>query len=187
MYHRDYATALTAPQQRTQQWLGDAESDATAFVDSVAGNDPYLNAIRAISVPMGQLRQRINAELNNVSNADAVVDYNQLGADLHQMDTYTAALQGAIDAFKASPAYRGDAQTAAMLNNWLAFIADWGSSTLQAIAQLPTDAANYLGTQAGNMGKAAIGGAIPWVLGGVALIYALKFAETSRTYRKVVA
>jgi hypothetical protein len=181
--------------------LEDATDDTPA-----AGTDPYLNAIRAISVPMGQLRQRLNAELAAVSNADAVVDVDQVLADVQQMNAYAQQLPGAIAAFRASSAYKDDAATAAELSNWLAFAADWAGSTLAAVPGVllnaPTTVANYISQQlqgiadaltnalnraSGDALKAVepllIGGAV--LLGGVLLF--TRQAERTRTYRKYVA
>ena len=189
-YVRSAWTARTGLQQNYRANLGaigDADTDASEYFDQVAGSDPYLNQIRAISVPMGQLRQRINNELNGVSSADASLNVDQLVADLRQMESYQQQLQAAITAYQQSPAYSADAQTAAMLNNWLAFIQAWASSVGQAIAQLPTDLANYIGSQISNVGMAAIGASVPWLIGGALVLWLVVEAEKTRTYRKVVA
>lgn len=162
----------------------------------VEGSDPYLNAIRAISVPMGLLRKKIDAELNNVSNADATVDIDQLMLDIQQMNQYAAALPQAIAAFRASPAYVQDATTARMLDNWLAFTVAWAGSTIGALSSLPTDAANWAGAQlqgiansAGNVVNTTawnvIKGVAPLLLVGGALLFLLE--SKSRTYRKYAA
>ncbi len=137
--------------------LGSAESDFNDAGDP-AGPTPWVLAIRAIrsvSVPMGQLRQRITAALANVANADSDVDVDQLMRDIQQMQSYAQQLPALIAAAKQLPEYVTDARTAAELNNWLAFLQDWAGSTFSAIGALPTDVANYLGGQIAGIGKAA--------------------------------
>jgi hypothetical protein len=197
MMIRDEITALTMPGQQSQQWLGDAETDFSYDSSLDAINDPWANAIkaiRAISVPMGYLRQQIDATLGNVANADinmSDADLNTLQANVQQMAQYAIQLPALIAAAKALPEYRTDAQTAGELNNWLAFLQSWAGSSVAVLGMLPTDLANYLGQQIANIGKAATGAAtgiafslLPLVAIVLGVAY---FAEQSRTYRKVVA
>lgn len=140
---------------------------------------------------MGILRQQLNAEISALGNADASIDIGQLGADLSQMATYTNQLATQIQAFKQSAAYTADAQTAAQLDNWLAFAEAWLSSTAATVANLPSDLADYLEGQIQHVTTDALGATLP-LIAGVALIAGLaifgaKKAEGTRTYRKYVA
>lgn len=140
--------------------LGDAESDFNNAPDA-GTSDPWtlaVRAIRSVSVPMGLLRQRVDALLANVSNADASfsdADYAELQNDIQQLASYAQQLPALIAAAKSLPEYTTDLATANELTNWLAFLQDWAGSTIAAIGQLPTDVANYLSQQVSNVAKAA--------------------------------
>ncbi len=195
MMIREASTALTMPVQT--QWLGDAESDFNTDVAQTSGPTPWvlaIRAIRAVSVPMGELRAQIDNTLNQVSNADVQMtdaDLNTLQANVQQMGAYAAQLPTLIRAAKSLPEYTTDAATANELNNWLVFVQDWAGSTMASLGMLPTDLANYLGTQIANIGTAAAGAgttiAFSFLPLAALLIGGIFLLEKSRTYRKVVA
>lgn len=187
--------------------MGDVETDFNEAPD-VGGSDPWqqaIRAIRAVSVPMGMLRQQIHATLSKVSNADAVVtdaDLSALMDNLQQMATYAAQLPQLVARAKALPEYANDAQTAAELTNWLGFVRDWAGQVVGVLQMLPADVAAWgsdqLGRIADSAGKAInrtsqalLFGLSPLVLGAIAigalLIVGAKKAEGTRTYRRYVA
>jgi hypothetical protein len=187
--------------------LGDAVSDFNDAGDPAAATDPWtlaIRAIRAVSVPMGQLQQTIDAELNQVSNADVDMsdaDFATLQSNLQQMNTYAQQLPALVAAAKSLPEYSSDAATASELNNFLAFAQAWAGSTIAIVAQLPTDTANYLSGQLQGIASATgsalnsvssnlLKGIAPLLVGGVALALGLLWytqqAERTRTGRALV-
>lgn len=168
--------------------------------------DPLYDRIHAIARQMPAVRARIAQQISNVSNADATFDPQGLANDVQTLDSLTGQLAHAIADFKASPAGQADAQTAAIIDNYLAFAQEWARETRDAVgamlgsvvdtttsagvsvAKKITDA---LGSILANTGKSLGAGLWPWLLGGVGLfallLYGVRQAERTRSYRRYVA
>ena len=193
MFTRDARTGNLLPGNMT--WLsgmGSAEPSMTILTDFSNTTDPIYQQIRILSHQMAPIKQAVDAQLNNVANADATVDWQGLAQNILTLDAMHTDFNALVAQWKGSNPYLKDL---ALAESWTAFMVEWARSTIQALPDLVTNATvgvvntavNGLGRIASNAGVVTFKAMIPFLAIGMVLILLVKQAETSRTWRKKVA
>jgi hypothetical protein len=196
MFTRDARTGNLLPGNMT--WLsgmGSAEPSMTILTDFSNTTDPIYQQIRVLSHQMAPVKQAIDAQLNNVADADATVDWQGLAQNTLTLDAMHTDFNALVAQWKGSNPYIRDL---ALAESWTAFMVEWARSTIQALPDIPAMATNAvvgavntvvngLGRIASNAGVVTFKAMIPFLAIGMVLILLVKQAETSRTWRKKVA
>jgi hypothetical protein len=195
MWVRDAWTALTLPQQEATLTLGDVVEDAAAGIPLTGDPDEDLSLqeLHALAQLMVQQRAIFEAELSHVSDADAVVDWEAMetaAANMVEVKRYMvqiSAERGATNPYALS-----------WIDNTLLAVGTWAQGTMHQLVGAPSAVIGYvttLGQQVvtgtGAVLSAATTSALKalvpvFLLGGVVL-YGVRQAERTRTYRRYVA
>jgi hypothetical protein len=165
--------------------LGDAVDD-TAGLD--ASSDANLQQLHLIAVAIVNLRNYIDGQLDNISNADAP------DVDWQGMTTAAQSIVQLKAQFQHYAALRAqqtkDLASLNLLEQAVLDIGAWAQGVLNALptalAAIPNALIDALGKVASNAGGAALSAALPWaalVAGGIGL---LLLSEKSRTVRRAL-
>ena len=172
--------------------MGSAEPSMTILTDFSNTSDPLFQQIRVLAHQMAPIQQAVNAQLNNVADADATVDWQGLAQNVLTLAAMHTDFNALVAQWQTTNPYAKDL---ALAESWTAFMVEWARATIQALPDLVTNATvgvvntavNGLGRIASNAGVVTFKAMIPFLAIGMVLILLVKQAETSRTWRKKVA